>query len=92
MTKVVYNADFGGFSLTDKQKDRYCELSEQKDVDFYELSRHDPHLVKLVEEDILWKSNVLQIEDIGDEPKYYLHEYDGLENVYIQSTIPWTYV
>lgn len=92
MTKVVYNSDYGGFDLSKQQKDRYLELSGQTDVDIYDMSRHDPNLIKLVEEDILYKSRILQIEDIGDEPKYYIEEYDGNERVYTIKTIPWVYV
>src|ERR1035437_2515403 len=50
--KVVYNACYGGYGLSVKAKDKLRELGvKEDDYDMdYKLPRHDPRLIKVVEE------------------------------------------
>jgi hypothetical protein len=53
MTKVVYNACYGGFGLSAEARQRYAELKGlAQDYDFYDgdIPRADPALVQVLEE------------------------------------------
>lgn len=84
MFKVVYNNCFGGFGLSNKAKERYKELSGGDEIDEYICDRHDPILVKVVEElgskMASGQHAKLQIEEI-DCRTYRIKEYDGNESV-----------
>lgn len=82
MIKVVINTCYGGFGLSKEAE----ELYESRTGEFfcnYDTPRHDPTLVKVVEElgdaangrysDL----TVVRVE--GD--RYYIEEYDGYETV-----------
>jgi hypothetical protein len=84
--KVVINAGFGGFGLSDVAIERYCELDGCSSVDFWagNLDRNDPNLVKVVQE--LGEAaetpySELKIIDIPNGIKWHICEYDGLEHV-----------
>lgn len=109
--KVVYNACYGGFSLSLEAQKMYLErkghtprlhigklswdehyfISEPWDFDEYEVERHDPDLVAVVEE-LGDKANgdcaKLRVEDIGSS-LYRIDEYDGIETVVTQDTQEW---
>ncbi len=101
MHKVVYNACYGGFSLSNKAMDRMVELgyeglilNPEYDPSYksffasikywgdYDVPRHNPILVQVVEE-LGEKANgmcsELRIEEV-DGP-YRIEEYDGFETV-----------
>ena len=139
--KVVYNACYGGFSLSikglkrlyelkwpektlhvyNRDKDTYTKMENPKDVlfstyvletdmgesftlgyrysetykkfeenlvydQYRELPRHDPDLVRVVEdlgEEASGPCSNLKVADIG-ESKYHIDEYDGYESVITQ--------
>ena len=94
MTKVVYNACYGGFGLSKKAAEKLAELGVEEAIEYlkekesYPLyliktPRHDPRLVQVVEE--LGKESwgdcaKLKIEEIDCEI-YRISDYDGNERV-----------
>lgn len=94
MTRVVINSSYGGFSLSE---DAISLLESKGYVGGYykEIDRHNPLLVEVVEELGKRANGIaanLKIVDIGEEPCYYIEEYDGLETLHTPSTLPWIYV
>ena len=77
--KIVINNCFGGFRLSDDFLDKYGK-------EFRELKRNDPELVAAIEEfgeeessGYYSKLHIVEIPD--DSTDYYVHEYDGAEDV-----------
>ena len=77
--KIVINNCFGGFRLSDDFLDKYGK-------EFRELKRNDPKLVAAIEEfgeeessGYYSKLHIVEIPD--DSTDYYVHEYDGAEDV-----------
>lgn len=99
MAKVVYNACYGGFSLSPEAVRRARALSGNPtwgDADeeygfIYDVPRHDPVLVQVVEE-LGEKANGssadLRIKDIGTS-LYRITDYDGCEFVETPDYIDW---
>lgn len=91
MTKIVYNACYGGFSLSDAAIERYAEI---KGITIYDraIERNDPALVQVVEE-LGDKANgsctELFITDIPAGTLYRIDEYDGLESVMTIDDYEW---
>lgn len=91
MVKVVYNNRYGGFSLSEKAVELYNQgRLEQNQAPINHsgrrIPRHDPVLIKVVEElgkEANGKHADLQIETIPDAyiDCYKITEYDGLEGV-----------
>jgi hypothetical protein len=87
MQKIVINACYGGFGLTDEAMDLYTKLCESAGVEakeyVYEISRDCPHLV----ETVLTLGTTaktrcyskLKIVEIPDGVEWSVHEYDGME-------------
>ena len=84
--KVAYNTCYGGFSLSRKAELLYRELTGMKEDDYldaYDLPRHDPVLIKVIE--------TLGSEADGDcariairsinSSAYRISDYDGAERV-----------
>lgn len=92
MTKIVYNACFGGFGLSKKAIARYTELSGISEFSVYDLSRTDPFLVQVVEE-LGEKANdaysYLLIRELPAGTKYRIDEYDGNERVFTIDDYEW---
>lgn len=90
--KVVYNGSYGGFSLSEKATDMLYELGAlNDDVDSWSIERHNPHLVKVVEElgDLASSSfSNLKIAEITSSI-YKIDEYDGAESVVTPDRIAW---
>jgi hypothetical protein len=108
MTKVVYNACYGGFGLSIEAMDRMVELGYEglelnpgynpnsksmysyKYYGDYNIPRHDPILVQVVEE-LGEKANGncadLQIEEVYGP--YRIDEYDGNESVKTPTGYDW---
>ena len=81
--KVVYNGCFGGFGLSDQGEFLYKEKAGE-DFDYYEVERHNPHLIAVVEElgeDADGFCAALRIKEIPDGASYEIHDYDGNESV-----------
>jgi len=98
MTKIVYNACYGGFSVSRTAYDRYWEIKgENPPRDFspydFENDRSDPVLVQVVEE-LGKKANTdysnLQIRELPAGTKYRIDEYDGSESVMTQDEYTWS--
>jgi len=90
--KVVYNNCYGGFGLSDKATAMLHELGAlNDDVAYWSIERHNPHLVKVVEElgDLASDSfSNLKIDEITS-PIYRIDEYDGAESVITPDKIAW---
>jgi len=84
--KVVYNNCYGGFGLSEEAEKLYMKYSGKENLtwsDFLCIPRHDPILVRVVEE-LKDSSGIcadLDIEEIPDGTPYIIDEYDGLERV-----------
>jgi hypothetical protein len=83
--KVVINACFGGFGLSNEAIRRIRDLKGiTKDIDIWGIDRSDPALVQVIEE--LGKAvngsyADLRVVEIPDDVEWHIHEYDGLEHV-----------
>ena len=95
--KVVYNNCFGGFGLSDEAQRMLRLLKGIHEDEFfaiYELPRHDPDLVKVVE--TLGTKNAssqygeLVIGTVG--PEYIIDEYDGSESLLEPEDMDWVVV
>lgn len=86
MTKVVYNACYGGFSLSKEA----AEMLAAEGVESADMARHDPRLVKVVEA-LGDKANgryaKLRIAEV--EGPYRIDEYDGSESVETPDSYEW---
>ena len=97
MTKIVYNACYGGFGLSDKAVARYWELKGLPVHDAFtrydlENDRADPILVRVVEE-LGDEANSLYSKLVIDElpagTLYRIDEYDGMETIMTQDDYDW---
>ena len=96
MTKIVYNACYGGFGLSTQAIARYCQLKNM-DVPRYfhdsELSRTDPALIQVIEElgdDANCSCAKLRFHELEPGTLYRIEEYDGLETVVTQDHYGWS--
>lgn len=97
MNKVVYNACYGGFSLSNKAINWLLNHGYQAPTDEYfmieyDVPRHHPLLIQCVEElgeDANGMCAKLKIKEI-EENYYRITDYDGAETVETLSTINWT--
>lgn len=103
MTKVVINRCYGGFRLSEEAERLYIERKRAKGeeietfdyeddgvehISCYDLKRHDPDLVAVVEElgdDANGTCSKLQIVEI-ESKIYRISEYDGMERVITPDT------
>ena len=89
--KVVINTSYGGFGLS-KAARKYMEgFGIPLDVSTFNIPRHDPRLVQVVEDLGLAAAGdfgALEIQDI-EGTKYWIEEYDGLETLHTPQSIPW---
>lgn len=84
MQKIVINACYGGFGLSDAACDMYVMRAGITRDDFHhsDLERDDPILVKIVEElgeAADGRCASLTIVEIPDDVKWEICEYDGSE-------------
>lgn len=79
--KIVINDCFGGFTLPPTAS---TSVNLSRDESYYLQNRHDPQLVKVVEnmntEDNHWCSR-LKVVEWPDGLPYKIADYDGLESV-----------
>ena len=84
--KIAYNTCYGGFSLSEKAKMLYRELTGMKEDDYldvHDISRHDPVLISVIEtlgSEVNGSYARIAIRTI-DSPAYRISEYDGIERV-----------
>ena len=85
MTKVVINACYGGFGLSQVEIDRYHEIKGipvPKDFWGHNIPRDDPALVQVVHEtprEYGYALAYLKIVEIPDDVEWEIEEYDGNE-------------
>ncbi len=101
MTKIVYNACLGGFSLSGEAvklgKLYAAEDSNWKEVceeyGYFGGPRHDETLVRVVEElgdKASGSCAKLRIDEVPPGTLYRIDEYDGSETVETRDTYDWT--
>ena len=105
MTKIVYNACYGGFGLSEDAILRYAEITGRKNTDAngvvdpwdgwggYAIDRADPALVQVVEElgeAANGMSAALRIAELPAGTLYRIDEYDGSEDVMTQEDYEWS--
>lgn len=84
--KVAYNTCYGGFSLSRKAELLYRELTGMKEDDYldvYDLPRHDPVLIKVIEtlgSEADGCNARIAIRSISSSA-YRISDYDGAERV-----------
>jgi hypothetical protein len=93
-TKVVYNGDYGGYSIPEEVRIKYNEIAGTNYENFWnmeEIPRHDKLLVQLVEEFL--QSDKKDQTDLAileiDSNRYLINEYDGWESVVEPNDIDW---
>lgn len=82
--KVVINACYGGFSLSEKAVMRYAEIKGLTLYPEREIPRNDPALVQVVQElgvEASGRCAALVIVEIPDGVAWQIEEYDGYEHV-----------
>lgn len=84
MKKIVINADYGGFSLSDKAEKEYKKLKGITDPDWYwwDIERDDPDLIAMIEEGQIEVNGTyaeLKVVEIPDDVDWEIYEYDGKE-------------
>ena len=97
MTKIVYNACYGGFGLSTQAIARYCQLKNIMDVPKYfdgcDISRTDPALIQVIEElgdDANASCAELRFHELASGTLYRIEEYDGNETVVTQDHYGWS--
>ena len=89
MQRIVINADFGGFSLSETAEALYKAYAgiAQDATDWVDwmLERDDPILLQVIDQlgvrDAAGKYTSLKIVEIPDEVEWEIVEHDGKENV-----------
>jgi hypothetical protein len=91
--KIAYNADFGGFSLSDAALAMAQALSGNPDWHYLDVPRHDALLVKVIE--TLGLDNAggdyseLCLREVPRGARYRIQEYDGSERVILCDEQRW---
>jgi hypothetical protein len=94
MAKVVYNADYGGFSLSGRAARLLAKRKGWNESNTYPtLPRHDHDLVAVVEAVGLDAASGdharLAVREIPDGARYRIDEYDGSERVMLPDEYQW---
>ncbi len=59
------------------------------------FNRHDPRLVQVVEQ-LGEQANgpfcELEVVDVGSAKRYFIEEYDGIENIVLENNIAWNVI
>ena len=96
-TKVVYNASYGGFTISIEALTKMKELGYKGEISVYEgrvalydCERHNPILVQAVEELGPKAGGIYADLKIGEvSGPYRIEEYDGAETVYEPGDYDW---
>lgn len=85
---VVINKQHGGFSLSETARDRLEELGVYSDIEYYDIDRCDPNLIKVVSElgdSANTRFSALEVVTLELAPceNYEIREYDGFEYIEI---------
>jgi hypothetical protein len=89
MQRIVINADFGGFSLSEKAEALYKAYAgiEQDDDKwcYWDMERNDPILLQVIDKlginDAAGKHSDLRVVEIPDGVEWVIVEHDGKEHV-----------
>ena len=91
MTKIVYNACYGGFGISEKAFARYKELGGTCDWD-RDIPRTDLALIQVIEElgeEANGDCAEIYIVEIPAGTRYRIDEYDGNERVMTIDDYDW---
>ena len=84
--KVVINKCYGGFGITDECLKLYNKLSGKKLERYYDIQRHNPNLIKAIEQlgenESSGECAELKIVEIPNGKEYTIDEYDGMETIH----------
>ena len=92
--KVVVNRSYGGFGLSEEAEARYnlyAEAAGLPPFDAYEVPRHCPFLIQVVEEmggKAGSEYSFLRIAQIKGN-QYRIRDYDGMESLDTPESIDW---
>lgn len=93
MPKIVYNACYGGFSLSHQANEMLKKIKNDPDLYDRGISRHDPDLIKVIEILGLKKASgncaKLAFEELPSGSQYRIDEYDGMESVATRDSYEW---
>ena len=91
--KVVYNDCYGGYGLSKAARVYLAGFGISEDVCEYDIKRHDPRLVQVVENLGIAANGEcadLQIYHmLKHEYRYHIEDYDGLETVATPGNTAW---
>jgi len=83
--KIVYNACFGGFGLSDEAFDKYKKIKGDDAVKYNRDIPRDCHALISIVEEMGDKASdryaQLEIQEIPDGAQWEIDEYDGTEQV-----------
>lgn len=96
MTKIIYNACYGGFTLSPLAQAALLRAGcTQEEVGgFYCENRHDPRLVHVVEtmgSEAGGPCSELCVHEISGT-KYMVRQYDGFEHIETPESIDWVVI
>jgi len=83
--KIVINADYGGFGLSEKALEEYKRKANITDPDFYywDIPRNCPILIEMVEgvniDEVNSRYSALKVIEIPDDVEWQIEQYDGAE-------------
>ena len=79
--KVVINTTWGGFSISTEGEDELLRRGAHT-ADPWDISRTDPILVQMIEEDAdRYGNGSLAVVEVPDDVQWHIHNYDGREHV-----------
>jgi hypothetical protein len=92
--KIVVNCCYGGFGLSDKAQALLNASDEYGPLDLYDIPRHHPKLVSIVEslgDDASGDFSSLQVHEIPGT-LYHIREFDGYELIETPESVAKTWV
>jgi len=82
--KIVINRCFGGFGLSPKALEMYRDMTQNPQVDYWEIPRDDSTLIHIVEtlgKESFGDHSELYVITIPDGVVWQIEDYDGMEHV-----------
>lgn len=88
--KIVFNACYGGFGLSDEAFEMFCERTGLKDIHQLDIEWHhrtNPVLIDIIEQLGIRRASgpaaLLLVAEIPDDYGYSIEDYDGVESIYL---------